>query len=257
MADETKNNIEDEAEVVEEVEETVSESAENIEEEAIEKAEETLEKLSDDDDDVEEKEAAKKEGKIVDDVLEIIESTLLTIFVVIMVFTYLLHPITVEGTSMNNTLFKDDRIFMTTVYRGPHYGDIIVINNDAAYLLDENNNVVKRDNDESGLKECLIKRVIAEPGQTIEIDADKEEVKINGKVIDEPYIKDTINSADYTFDYPITIPEGYYFVMGDNRRVSADSRNPNIGLIKKDQIYGKALIRYAPIKDFKFLFFKG
>ncbi len=251
MADETKNIIEDEAEdLAAEVEETVSESAENV-------AEEALEEASDDENEAEAEEAAKKEGKIVDDILEIVESTLLTIFVVIMVFTYLLHPITVSGTSMNNTLFKDDRIFMTTVYRGPHYGDIIVINNDAAYLLDENNEVVKRNNDDSGLKECLIKRVIAEPGQTIEIDGEKEEVKINGKVIDEPYIKDTINTDDYTFDYPITIPEGYYFVMGDNRRVSADSRNPSIGLIKKDQIYGKALIRYAPIKDFKFLFFKG
>ena len=106
-------------------------------------------------------------------------------------------------------------------------------------------------------KECLIKRVIAEPGQTIDIDPEKEEVLIDGKVLDEPYIKDTINSLSFTaFDFPITIPEGYYFAMGDNRRVSADSRNPDIGLIKKDQIYGKAIIRYYPLKDFKFLTFR-
>ncbi len=200
--------------------------------------------------------AEKKEGKIVDDLLEIIESTLLTVFVVIMIFTYLLHPITVEGTSMNDTLFKDDRVFMSTVYFGPHYGDIIVINNDVAYLLDENGEVIEKDISESSYKECLIKRVIAEPGQTIDIDPEKEEVLIDGKVIDEPYIKETINTLTYTaFDFPITIPEGYYFAMGDNRRVSADSRNPDIGLIKKDQIYGKAIIRYYPIKNFKFLKF--
>ncbi len=200
--------------------------------------------------------AEKKEGKIVDDLLEIIESTLLTVFVVIMIFTYLLHPITVEGTSMNDTLFKDDRVFMSTVYFGPHYGDIIVINNDVAYLLDENGEVIEKDISESPYKECLIKRVIAEPGQTIDIDPEKEEVLIDGKVIDEPYIKETINTLTYTaFDFPITIPEGYYFAMGDNRRVSADSRNPDIGLIKKDQIYGKAIIRYYPIKNFKFLKF--
>ena len=204
----------------------------------------------------EDSKAEKKEGKIVDDLLEIIESTLLTVFVVIMIFTYLLHPITVEGTSMNDTLYKGDRVFMSTVYLGPHYGDIIVINNDVAYLLDDNGEVIEKDISNSSYKKCLIKRVIAEPGQTIDIDPEKEEVLIDGKVIDEPYIKETINSLSYTaFDFPITIPEGYYFAMGDNRRVSADSRNPDIGLIKKDQIYGKAIIRYYPLKDFKFLKF--
>jgi signal peptidase I len=146
---------------------------------------------------------------------------------------------------------------MSTVYSGPHYGDIIVINNDAAYLLDENGKAFKKDISNSSYKECLIKRVIAEPGQTIDIDPEKEEVLIDGKVIDEPYIKETINNLSFTaFDFPITIPDGYYFAMGDNRRVSADSRNPDIGLIKKDQIYGKAIIRYYPVKDFKFLKFK-
>ena len=248
MAEENKDNIEK----TEEINETAALSDEEIKEEAsVTSSEDNSES------DAETAKAEKKESKIVDDILEIVESTLLTVFVVIMIFTYLLHPITVEGTSMNDTLFKDDRVFMSTVYFGPHYGDIIVINNDAAYLLDENGEIVKRDIDGSSYKECLIKRVIAEPGQTIDIDPEKEEVLIDGKVLDEPYIKDTINTLSFTaFDFPITIPEGYYFAMGDNRRVSADSRNPDIGLIKKDQIYGKALIRYFPVKDFKFLTFK-
>ncbi|MBR5682211.1 MAG: signal peptidase I [Ruminococcus sp.] len=247
MAEENKNTIEES----EEVSEAVSAEEENAVEAAVPAADDSA------DNDEEAAKAEKKEGRIVDDILEIIESTLLTVFVVIMIFTYLLHPITVEGTSMNDTLFKDDRVFMSTVYFGPHYGDIIVINNDAAYLLDENGEAVKKDISNSSYKECLIKRVIAEPGQTIDIDPEKEEVLIDGKVIDEPYIKETINTLSFTaFDFPITIPEGYYFAMGDNRRVSADSRNPDIGLIKKDQIYGKAIIRYYPVKDFKFLKFK-
>ena len=156
---------------------------------------------------------------------------------------------------MNDSLFNGNRIFMTTVYSGPHYGDIIVIDNNKSYLLDENNNVKERDISQSFLNECLIKRVVAEPGQTLMIDPDNEQVIVDGKVLDEPYIKDTVIDAGDAFDFPITIPEGYYFVMGDNRRASSDSRVGDVGLIKKDQIYGKAVLRYSPIKEFKLLLF--
>ena len=243
MADEVKNTTENtEAEEVTEAVEEIEEAAEAVEE-------------KDDEDNEQDEEAEKKEGKIVDDILEIVESTLLTVFVIIMIFTYLLHPVNVVGKSMNNTLMDKDRIFMTTVYSGPHYGDIVVINNDMAYFLDSTGNVIDKDISNSGLKECIIKRVIAEPGQTIDLDAEKEQVIVDGKVLDEPYIRQTMNDAGVMFNFPITIPEGYYFVMGDNRRESADSRNGDVGLIKKEQIYGKAVLRYSPIKDFKFLLF--
>ncbi len=255
MADEIKNTTENtevtnDEEVIEEVTEEAAEENESTvaEDEATENTNENGSENS-------ESEAEKKESKLVDDVLEIVESTLLTVFVIVMIFTYLLHPVNVVGGSMKNTLIENDRIFMTTVYGGPHYGDIVVINNDMAYLLDENNNVVERDITGSPLKECIIKRVIAEPGQTLEIDAEKEQVIVDGKVLDEPYIRATVNNAWEAFDYPITIPEGYYFVMGDNRRESSDSRVSDIGLIKKDQIYGKAVLRYSPFKNFKFLLF--
>lgn len=252
MADEIKDTTENKEVVndTEEITETIDEAAENIDENT-----DTSESTDSDKSESSEKEAEKKESKLVDDILEIVESTLVTVFVIVMIFTYLLHPVNVVGGSMNNTLFQDDRIFMTTVYTGPHYGDIVVINNDMAYLLDDNNKIIKRDITGSPLKECIIKRVIGEPGQTVEIDAEKEQVIIDGKVLDEPYIKDTVNDAFEAFNYPITIPEGYYFVMGDNRRGSSDSRVSDIGLIKKDQIYGKAVLRYSPIKDLKFLLF--
>lgn len=253
MADETKDTTENTDEVNE-----AEEFAEEVTEEAAEKSEnseETVENDSEDSNDDDEKEAEKKESKFVDDVLEIVESTLLTVFVIVMIFTYLLHPVNVVGGSMNNTLFEKDRIFMTTVYTGPHYGDIVVINNDMAYLLDDNNKVIKRDITGSPLKECIIKRVIGEPGQTLDIDAEKGQVIVDGKVLDEPYIKETVDNRFDGFNYPITIPDGYYFVMGDNRRGSSDSRVSDIGLIKKDQIYGKAVLRYSPLKDFKILLF--
>lgn len=194
----------------------------------------------------------KSGNKFLSDVIEIVESTLITVFVIIMLFTYILHPVNVVGTSMTNTLQDGDRIFMTTVYSDLSYGDIVVINNDMAYLLDSDNGIIEKNIDGSSLKECIIKRIIATGGQTIEIVPVTNEIIVDGKVLDEPYIKELTKNSG-TFDYPITVPEGYYFVMGDNRNGSSDSRNSDIGLIKKDQIYGKAILRYAPLSDFKYL----
>lgn len=200
----------------------------------------------------EEEPEKKPEKNTLADFIEIVESTLITVFVIIMIFTYILHPVNVVGTSMTNTLQDGDRIFMTTVYGDLSYGDIVVINNDMAYLLDSENKIIEKNIDGSGLKECIIKRVIATGGQTVEINPMTKEVIVDGKVLDEPYIRELTNSGG-TFDYPITVPEGYYFCMGDNRNGSSDSRNADIGLIKKSQIYGKATLRYAPISEFKYL----
>ena len=203
--------------------------------------------------------AANNEGpsddskNLVRDIVEIAESILINIFVIVMIFTYLLHPVDVEGPSMNNTLNNEDRLLMSTVCLDYSYGDIVIINNDAAYLLDENNDVYKKDITGDRLEECLVKRVIAKPGQTLEIDPASHEVKVDGAVLNEPYIKDPVSDGG-VFNYPITIPEGYYFVMGDNRNNSADSRNGYVGLIKKNQIYGKAIVRFSPIKEFKILY---
>ncbi|MDE5834936.1 MAG: signal peptidase I [Ruminococcus sp.] len=199
------------------------------------------------------KKSEKKSGKkFLSDVMEIVESTLVTVFVIVMIFTYILHPVNVVGTSMTNTLQDGDRIFMTTVYGSLSYGDIVVINNDMAYLLDGDNKIIEKNIDGSSLKECIIKRVIATGGQTIKLIPESGDVIVDDKTLDEPYIKEKLRNSG-TFAYPITVPDGYYFVMGDNRNGSSDSRNPDIGLIKKDQIYGKAILRYAPISDFKYL----
>ena len=195
----------------------------------------------------------EENGSLAGDIFEIVESILINIFVIVMIFTYLLHPVNVEGHSMNDTLINKDRLLMSTVCFDYSYGDIIIINNDAAYLLDDNGQVYTKDISGERLEECLIKRVIAEPGQTLEIIPETHEVKVDGVVLNETYIKEPLNSGG-VFSYPLTIPEGYYFVMGDNRNNSADSRNGDVGLIKKEQIYGKAMVRFSPIKSFKILY---
>lgn len=193
--------------------------------------------------------------KLVNDILDIVESTFTTIFAIMMIFTYLLHPVNVKGESMMPTLKDYDRILMTTVYFNLEYGDIVIVDNDMAYDLDANGEPVEVNIDGKQLKECIIKRIIATGGQTIDIRDGK--VYVDGKEIDEPYIMSgakTNPMSAFSNSYPITIPEGYYFVMGDNREHSSDSRHPDVGLIKKSQVYGKALVRYAPFSEFKFLF---
>ena len=194
------------------------------------------------------------------DVMEIAESTLITIFVIVMVFTYLLHPVNIVGQSMEPTLYSKDRIFMTTVYFGIDNGDVLVIDNDEVYLIDDNGEPYKADVPNNPINECIIKRVIACGGQTINIDdsdPNNSKVIVDGEIVDEPYIMKgafTKSTGAFAGKFPFTVPDGYYFVMGDNRENSSDSRSGYVGLIKKDQIYGKAIARYSPFSEFKFLF---
>lgn len=92
----------------------------------------------------------------------------------------------------------------------------------------------------------LLKRVIAGPLDVVEID-DEGNVKVNGKVIDEPYVNEkALGESNIT--YPFQVPEDKYFVLGDNRSVSIDSRNTIIGCVDKDQIAGKVMIRICPLR---------
>ena len=157
----------------------------------------------------------------------------------------------VEGHSMESTLQDQDKLFMTDLFYTPERGDIVIIDNDASHTFDENGNLVEGQGLSTVTTEKrLIKRIIAVGGETLDINFDDGTVTIDGTVLDEPYINNlTLNDAG-AFSYPITIPDGYYFVMGDNRQHSSDSRYPMVGLVAKDQIMGKAILRFAPISKF-------
>ncbi|MBR1591769.1 MAG: signal peptidase I [Ruminococcus sp.] len=214
--------------------------------------------------DEEKKAEEKKSVNLTADLLEIAEAAILTIFFMFMVFTYLLHPVSVVGHSMQPTLNphpvtlsngmeSSDRILMTMVYGKPKYGDILVIDCNENYMLDSSGNPVLSENI-SPLNECIIKRVIAVGGQTIDIK--NNTVTVDGEILAEPYVASLAETKDlgaFTGQYPITIPEGYVFVMGDNREHSTDSRSPRVGLVKNSRIYGKAVARYYPASDFKIL----
>ena len=94
----------------------------------------------------------------------------------------------------------------------------------------------------------LVKRVIALPGQRVNIDDDGN-VYIDNVMLDEPYLAGKA-AGQSDIAYPFTVPENTYFVLGDHRETSVDSRNSIIGCISPDEIVGKIVFRVWPLKDF-------
>lgn len=93
----------------------------------------------------------------------------------------------------------------------------------------------------------LIKRVIGIPGDWIRV-TETGDVYVNDRLIDEPYVSDKA-LGDSDIEYPYQVPEGKYFLMGDHRSVSIDSRNTSVGCVAQDQIVGRLIFKLWPIKD--------
>ena len=142
--------------------------------------------------------------------------------------TFLFTMVVVEGPSMQNTLQTGDRLAVVRLGYEPKAGDIIVFypNGDKT--------------------RPYIKRVIAIEGQTVEIYDGN--VYVDGALINEDYLgSPTTESGNQ--NYPLTIPEGHLFAMGDNRQHSLDCRNTSVGLVNYDDIVGKAWLRLFPFDN--------
>jgi signal peptidase I len=146
----------------------------------------------------------------------------------ILIITFLYQPVRVEGTSMLPRLEDHDRLFINKfVYRisAIHRGDVVVFH-------------YPRDPEKS-----YIKRVIALPGDRLSIDRGR--VLLNGRPLRESYVPEEYRDVR---SMPETvIPEDDYFVMGDHRSISSDSRE--FGPVERDLIYGKAVFVYWPTRD--------
>ena len=146
----------------------------------------------------------------------------------VLIITFLYQPVRVEGTSMLPRLVDQDRLFINKFvyhFEAIEPGDVVVFH-------------YPRDPEKS-----YIKRIIAVPGDRLRID--RGLVFVNGKPLSEPYIPEEyrdVRSLD-----AMVIPKDEYFVMGDHRSISSDSRE--FGPVKRDLIYGKAAFVYWPTQD--------
>lgn len=186
--------------------------------------------------------------KILKSVAGLIEQFIITFFVLCLVFTYLVRIVSVSGDSMLNTLKDDDRVIVNAMDKNVENGDIVVVDLNHAVTLNENGNPEISD----GLNKTVVKRVIAVAGQTINIDFAAGIVYVDGERLYEDYIELGLTHYDggaFTGEYPITVPEGYVFIMGDNRSVSMDSRSEKIGFVPVDDITGTVILKFYPEFD--------
>ena len=148
--------------------------------------------------------------------------------VAVLIATLVLPVLQIEGTSMEPTLVNGDIVLLTkttSFNRGELCG------------FSWNNKL-------------LIKRVIGIPGDWIEIDTDGT-VYLNGEKLDEPYAQQ-LSMGECDLEFPFQVPQEQYFVLGDMRESSIDSRNTLIGCVEKDQIVGKVFFRIWPFKTIRF-----
>lgn len=154
--------------------------------------------------------------------------------VVILLFMFVGRMSTVVGSSMANTLSNGDRVLVWNFLYTPERYDIVVVQKEEGYYEDE----------------LLIKRVIAKGGETVTFDFQNWKVFVDGEEVDSDFVRriegESMERGMMPYAGTITVPEGHYFVLGDNRNESTDSRFAEVGFVKESEIIGKAVFRILP-----------
>lgn len=177
-----------------------------------------------------------KRGKAVRESVSFILYLIVIVVLTFLMIRYVGQRTRVDGSSMENTLTNGDNLIVDKIsyrFHEPERFDIIVF----PYQYKEDT--------------YFIKRIIGMPGETVQI-TDKGEILINGEELVESYGREVIKDPGLASD-PITLGEDEYFVMGDNRNYSKDSRFPDVGNIKRADIIGKAWLRIYPFDKIGFI----
>lgn len=167
-----------------------------------------------------------------------IQPVLFALAVLILVSTFLGRLIGVDGDSMLPTLHNGDMLVLQSVGYSPKSGDVVVLSTPTF---------------RGGA--ALVKRVIATGGQRLDIDYDAGVVYVDGVALEENYLGETMRRPSFDhYDYPITVPEGCVFVMGDNRNNSSDSRcdgfPERIGMVDQRRVLGRVCWIIFPFSRF-------
>jgi len=176
----------------------------------------------------------KTSGKFRNFLYELSDIFAVAMVIILIVTAFFIRVINVSGSSMEPTLHEADRLVLSSFFYTPERGDIIV------------------SSQPNSKERLLIKRIIAVEGDEIDIDWRTGTIYVNGQVLKEDYISDPYFNtfSDCQDKFPMTIPEGYSFVMGDNRLVSWDSRYEEVGLIRNDYIMGSVSFRLNDFTSF-------
>lgn len=199
---------------------------------------------------------------ILKEVWEWVYTIAIALAVAMLIKCFLADIVRVDGLSMYPTLNHSDRLIVRKVGYTPHQGDIIILDSHyakresyykqvAASEGKENLNFFDKfftSVPEELQKKYYVKRVIALPGQTVDIKNGR--VYVDGEMLQEDYYNGVTSPTDPSVSYPQTVEENMVFVMGDNRENSADSRSSSLGQVPFEAIKGKAIFRLFPFSSF-------
>ena len=187
----------------------------------------------------------KKQGSFLSELFDYFELFIISACCVLILFSFFTRICRVSGDSMLNTLYNNEMLIVSDVLYTPERGDIIVFH--------------QTGNDPSDLNEPVVKRVIATEGEWIDIEVGSKGLivtiydsnKENPQVLQEDYANYFKGVGYYNYTgYPVQVPEGSIFVMGDNRGNSLDSRSDSIGFVDVRRVLGKVVCRVLPLDKF-------